>query len=209
MSESGAVLAPRDLVALREQHPAARVIDVRTPGEFAAGHIAGSYNVPLPELTEHRRELTDALAGPVVLVCQSGKRAETAGRQLVAAGLSDVHVLDGGVLAWQTDGGSLQTLDGPAPWTLERQVRGVAGGVVAASIVASLWWPRARFLAGAVGAGLLTAALTNTCMLGNVLSRLPYNRRSAATCDLPDVVSTLTSTDGSPVAGTSDSGGPR
>ena len=67
-----------DLEHLRREHPELRMIDVRTPGEFASGHIAGSYNVPLPDLAEHRKELTTTEAGPVVLICRSGRRADTA-----------------------------------------------------------------------------------------------------------------------------------
>ena len=65
---------PIDLHRLRSEHPDVRVIDVRTPGEFAGRHIPGSYNVPLPDLAEHRAELTSPDAGPVVLVCESGGR---------------------------------------------------------------------------------------------------------------------------------------
>lgn len=191
MSKVDTVFGPSDLATLREQHPEARVIDVRTPAEFASGHIPGSYNVPLPDLGEHRSELTADAAGPAVLVCRSGQRAQTAGHQLRAAGLDDVHVLDGGVLAWEASGRSLQQIHDGAGWELERQVRAVAGGVVAASIVASLWWTPARFVAGAIGVGLLGAALTDTCAMGNLLARLPYNRR-VANCDLPDIVSALT-----------------
>jgi rhodanese-related sulfurtransferase len=189
---TGTTFGPAALEALRREHPVARVIDVRTPGEFASGHLPGSYNVPLPDLKEHRDELTGAV-GPVVLVCRSGRRAETAEAQLFDAGLRDVHVLAGGVLAWEAEGRPLVRLDRGTGWTIERQVRLVAGGLVATAVAASVWWLPARFLAGALGAGLVVAAVTDTCAMGNVLARLPHNRRrSGASCDLPTVVSTLT-----------------
>jgi rhodanese-related sulfurtransferase len=99
---------PTDLEALRSAQPALRMIDVRTPTEFAAGYIDGSYNVPLPDLSGHQRELTSADVGPVVLICRSGRRAETASEHLHAAGLHDIHVLDGGVLAWEASGRPLR-----------------------------------------------------------------------------------------------------
>lgn len=187
-------LRPTDLDRLRADHPDVRVIDVRTPGEFAARHIPRSYNVPLPDLAEHRAELTSADAGAVVVVCESGRRAGAAEAQLRAAGLTGVHVLAGGVAAWETDGLPLARLEREGrPWSLERQVRLAAGALVAVTVAASVVWPPARYLAGAVGAGLVIAAVTDTCAMGLALARLPYNRRrSGLGCDLPAVVSHIT-----------------
>lgn len=183
---------PDDLERLRADEPGTRVIDVRTPGEFAAGHITGAYNVPLPDLPEHRAELGGPEGDPIVLVCRSGRRAAQAEALLHEHGLDRLHVLDGGVEAWAAAGLPLRHLDpGAAPWPLERQVRLVAGGLVATAITASVRWPAARYAAGAVGLGLVVAAATDTCAMGRALARLPYNRR-AASCDLPLVVSALT-----------------
>lgn len=186
-------LRPADLDRLRSEHSDLRIIDVRTPGEFAGRHIPGSYNVPLPELAEHRRELGSGQGGPVVLVCESGRRAALAQDQLAGANLANVHVLDGGVAAWAAAGQPVARLDGDDhPWSLERQVRLVAGSLVAGAIAASTVVPGARYAAGAVGAGLVFAALTDTCAMGQLLAKLPYNRRRPA-CDLPTVVQQITS----------------
>jgi rhodanese-related sulfurtransferase len=185
-------LRPADLARLRADQPDLRIVDVRTPGEFAGRHIPGSYNVPLPQLAEHRAELTARSTVPVVLVCESGRRAGQAEQQLADAGLTQVHVLDGGVAAWETAGLELVRPEGPAPWSLERQVRLVAGAIVAVSILVSIAWPPARFVAGFVGAGLTFAALTDTCAMGMALAKLPYNTRQRNTCDLPSVVSQIT-----------------
>ncbi|MCB1284663.1 MAG: rhodanese-like domain-containing protein [Microthrixaceae bacterium] len=189
---------PADLARLRTEHPTVRLIDVRTPGEFAVGHIDGSYNVPLPNLAEHREELTRT-TDPVVLICQSGRRAEAAETQLREAGLDTVHVLDGGIEAWSAGGHALRHLDGPQPWTLERQVRLVAGGIVAVSILLSIIWPHTRWVAGALGLGLVFAAVTNTCAMGMMLMKLPYNRRNAGTCDMPTIAAALTGATPAPV----------
>lgn len=183
---------PAEVDDLRSKHPELRLIDVRTPGEFAAGHIAGSYNVPLPVLGEHQAELREHAAGPVVLICQSGRRATAAEAQLRQAGFESMRVLDGGMVAWQAAGLPVAALRTEGlPWTIERQVRLVAGAIVVLSIVASVVWPPAGFLAGAIGVGLVFAAVSNTCTMGALLARLPYNRR-AISCDLPAVVSALT-----------------
>ena len=73
-----ATFGPAELESLQREQPELRMIDVRAPAEFASGHIRGSYNVPLPDLAEHRQELTSRAAGPVVLICRSGRRADTA-----------------------------------------------------------------------------------------------------------------------------------
>lgn len=184
---------PSDLVELRRTHPRLRLVDVRTPAEFAASHIDGSYNVPLPDLAAHRDELTASDAGPVVLVCQSGRRADAAQRRLEASGLDDVRVLAGGVDAWSAHGHPLARSTTATGWTIERQVRGVAGAIVLTSIVASVLWAPARYAAGAIGAGLTFSALTDTCAMGTFLARMPWNRSRGVSCDLESVAALLLS----------------
>lgn len=186
-------LRPTELEPLRAARPDVLIIDVRTPREFSHRHIPGSYNVPLPDLAEHRDELQAADDRPVVLVCESGRRAERAGSQLADAGFRDVHVLDGGVAAWEAQGLALgRTPTSGTPWSLERQVRLTAGAMVATAVAASTVWGPARYVAGAVGAGLIVAAATDTCAMGSLLARLPHNRRRTPACDLPGVVEQLT-----------------
>lgn len=151
-----------------------RILDVRTPGEFESAHIPGSYLVPLDTLREHRRELADHVDEDVVLVCRSGGRASQAEEALAEAGSPRLHVLDGGITAWQSAGGDVR--EGEQRWDLERQVRLVAGSIVLASGLASVKFPRLKWLATAIGAGLTGAAVTNTCAMGMALSKLPYNR---------------------------------
>jgi rhodanese-related sulfurtransferase len=150
------------------------VLDVRTPAEFETARIPGSINVPLPMIEKHAGTLAARLHRDVVLVCQSGNRATQAQSRLAGAGAERLHVLDGGVPAYEKAGG--QVVRGRARWALERQVRLVAGALVLTSIGASLRLPSARFVAGGVGAGLLLSALTDTCTMGRALAALPYNR---------------------------------
>src|SRR5699024_5143784 len=72
------------------------VLDVRSAAEFESVHIRGSYNVPLQLVSEHTDQLAERLGGRVVLVCQSGVRAEQARQRLGAAGVETAHVLTGG-----------------------------------------------------------------------------------------------------------------
>jgi rhodanese-related sulfurtransferase len=174
----------RELIAAGN---APRMLDVRTPGEFDSGHIPGAYNVPLDLLREHRAELRAHLDDEVVLVCRSGARATQAEQSLAAAGLPNITVLDGGMLAWQASNAPLER--GRQRWDLERQVRLVAGVIVLVSVLGSVAVPSLKWLAALLGAGLAVAALTNTCAMGALLAKLPYNQ--GAGCDLDTIVGQL------------------
>lgn len=182
-----AAMESQDLRALLVAETPPRLLDVRTPGEFDTMHIPGAYNVPLDLLREHRDEIIKHLDEDVVLVCRSGQRAAQAERTLRDAGLANVHILTGGITAWEASGFPVNR--GARRWDLERQVRLVAGAFVAVSILASILVPGLKWVAFAIGAGLTVAALTNTCAMGMLLSRLPYNR--GVTCDAPTVVAQL------------------
>ncbi|MFU8839584.1 MAG: rhodanese-like domain-containing protein [Nitriliruptoraceae bacterium] len=166
--------------ALHDRLDEVTVIDVRTPGEFETVHIPSADNLPLDRLDHHAdrlRALVQAEA-EVVLVCRSGNRAHQAQDALVEQGLPRLPILEGGMLAWQAgDGPVVQDV---IRWDLERQVRLTAGLIVLASILLSIVWPPARFVAGALGVGLIIAAVTNTCAMGMLLSKLPYNRPTTA-----------------------------
>lgn len=176
-------LSPAELKAAMAADPDVRIIDVRTTGEFESAHIPGAYNVPLDQLPEHSQELSN-VKQTVVLVCQSGARAAKAEESLRAAGLCNMRLLEGGMGAWSTAGLPVKVTK--ARWSLERQVRLVAGSIVLISILLSIAFPWTRFIGGFVGAGLTFAALSNTCAMGMMLAKLPYNR--GASCDLNLVV---------------------
>lgn len=166
-----------DVATLRERlagDEPPRVLDVRTPAEFRTAHIPGAYNVPLDILREHRAELLGHLDEQAVLVCRGGDRARQAERALAEAGLPNLRVLGGGMLAWTAAGAPV--VAGKATWELERQVRLVAGGIVALAVLVDLVVPGLRWVAAGVGTGLVVAALTNTCAMGALLAKLPYNR---------------------------------
>lgn len=176
-----------------------RILDVRTAAEYEAAHIPGSCNVPLATLAEHKAELARQLHTPdspdidsapqdggAVLVCRSGARAAQAEQALAAAGRVDLRILDGGMVAWERAGAPVNR--GRQTWDIERQVRFVAGSVVAGSVLASQISPRLKWIAAGLGSGLVTAALTNSCAMGAALSRMPWNRGVAD----PDIRTILT-----------------
>lgn len=76
----------------------ALLVDVRTPQEFAAGHITGALNIPVQQLDRRMAELGPK-DRPIVLYCRSGNRSSTAARMLGNAGYAAVHDL-GAMSSW-------------------------------------------------------------------------------------------------------------
>ncbi|MFE7602517.1 rhodanese-like domain-containing protein [Streptomyces sp. NPDC057494] len=167
-------ITPAVLHRLVQEGHAPRLLDVRTPGEFRTAHIAGSYNVPLSTLREHRAELRSHLDEEVVLVCRSGQRAKEAEQALAQAGLPNLRVLEGGITAWEAASAPVER--GPERWDMERQVRLVAGSAVLATGLIGIAVPGIHLIGTTIGAGLTYAALSNSCAMGVLLSKLPYNR---------------------------------
>jgi rhodanese-related sulfurtransferase len=181
-------ITPAELAPLLRRDPTSRLLDVRTPGEFETVHIPGSYNVPLDDLAEHGATIA-AIDEPVVLVCRTGGRATKAESTLAGLGMGNLMVLDGGIAAWDQHG--LPVRRGAAPrWSLERQVRLAAGAMVLVAILLSVVVAEAKWIAGFVGAGLTFAALTDTCAMGMLLAKLPYNR-AVGSCDTETMVARL------------------
>lgn len=77
------------------------ILDVRTPEEFAAGHIAGAVNIPYTHLPARLSELTDAGDKDIVLYCATGVRAERAAERMREQGYSRLLHLDGDMKAWE------------------------------------------------------------------------------------------------------------
>ncbi len=155
------------------------LIDVREPGEHASEHIAGAKCHPLSRFNP--QEIKDAYPhAKIVVHCQSGLRSAKAAQQLAEAGLT-VHNLKGGLEAWKQ--AKLPTVKNPrAPISLFRQVQIVAGSLILSGTVLGFTVsPNWHFLSGFVGAGLTFAGITNTCALGMLLAKLPYNQRAGQT----------------------------
>ena len=157
---------------LQAQLPSAQLIDVRSPSEFASGHIPGAINIPMEQIESR---LADLHSGPVVLVCQMGKRA------LIAADLLEpcerqIAVLAGGTNAWINAGFPMVT-NVKTRWSLERQTRLGAGLLVLTGaglgLTVSMHW---LFLCAFIGLGLTFAGLTDICPMGEILGRMPWNK---------------------------------
>lgn len=83
------------------------VIDVRTPEEFAEGHLQGATLVPVGSDGFVAKAKAAAAGKPLLVYCRSGHRSAKASGQLVAAGQADVRNLAGGITAWQAAGNAV------------------------------------------------------------------------------------------------------
>ena len=86
-----------------DSHPEALVLDVRNPDEWddQYGHIEGARQIPLPELAARAGEIAAWKEKPVMLVCRSGVRSQTAAEMLAGQGFRQVINLEGGMVAWR------------------------------------------------------------------------------------------------------------
>lgn len=174
---TAATIDPHAAQRLHQSDPRALLLDVRTPAEFSAGHIAGSRSVPLDQVEGWSRGKGAPSDRVVTLVCGGGGRARKAAASLEAAGFSQVAVLDGGLRGWTAAGLPVAAGAGGAI-SLERQVRIAAGALVVLGVL--LAWavtPYAVLLSLFVGAGLVFAGVTDTCGMALLLAKAPWNQR--------------------------------
>lgn len=103
-ADTAPAIAPDKLVERMEKKDANLVVlDVRTPEEFAAGHIPGALNIPHDQLPNRLTELAGAKSKDVVVYCRSGRRSAMAQETLSAQGFKSVLHLEGDMLKWQED----------------------------------------------------------------------------------------------------------
>ena len=99
------LVSSHDLHELMQQAEAPLILDVRTPEEFAQGHIPDAVNIEVTELPRRVGELVSYLEKPVVTVCESAVRSAYAAMFLRGYGFSRVKTLDHGMYSWRMGGG--------------------------------------------------------------------------------------------------------
>jgi rhodanese-related sulfurtransferase len=170
-------ISPAELHRCLQAGQPAELLDVRTPPEYAAAHVAGAQLCPLDRLDAAaflRQRAPEA--PPLYVLCQSGGRAAKAVEQLRAAGGDRVVLVEGGTQAW-IDAGLPVERGATKVLSLMRQVQIVVGLVSGSGAALALWVdPRFAVLPLLMGAGLLFAGLTGTCGLALLLAKMPWNR---------------------------------
>ena len=170
-------ISPQELAARQERGEVSELIDVRTPVEFREVHVSFARNVPLDRLDP--QALMNARNGvsdqPLYVICRSGNRANQACERIIAVGFTNIVNVAGGTQAWEQAG--LPVTRGKKAISLERQVRIAAGLLVltgaALGYFVNLNWVG---LSAFVGAGLAFAGITDTCAMGMLLARMPWNQ---------------------------------
>jgi len=183
---SVATITPRELEAMRLRGSPVELLDVRTPVEYREIHAEPARLVSLDRLDP--REVMEARHGtkddPLYLICRSGSRGRQACEQFLAAGYHNVVNVEGGTLEWERAG--LAVVRGKKTVSLERQVRIAAGSlVVLGTGLGAFVHPGFLALSAFVGAGLVFAGITDTCGMGMLLARMPWNRvQDSGACSL-------------------------
>jgi rhodanese-related sulfurtransferase len=172
-----ATITPQKLSERMQSDGAVELIDVRTPVEYREVHVGSARNVPLDQLNAAQFTAGRSGSAPLYVICRSGSRGKQACEKLLAAGYTNVVNVEGGTLAWDQAG--LPVVRGKKAISLERQVRIAAGllvltGSVLGFFVSPYWIGLSAF----VGAGLMFAGITDTCGMGMLLARMPWNQVS-------------------------------
>ncbi|MCH8979095.1 MAG: rhodanese-like domain-containing protein [Armatimonadetes bacterium] len=177
IKDAVATTSAMSAIALRQRLDSgdAVVVDVRTTGEFASGHIARSINVPMDEIEARLEDIPTG--GKVVLVCQSGMRSKMTFDRLRGR-LDKVVCLDGGIDSW-TKSGQPVVQSVRSSIALDRQAMIGASVIILMSVgLGAFVSPGWFYLALVPGVGLMMAGAFKFCLMGTVLSKMPWNKSS-------------------------------
>lgn len=176
-------ITPRELNELCQKGDI-DVIDVRTPVEFREVHCVHARNVPLDTLNPKKlMEEHGSTERPLYVICRSGSRGSKACEAFVNAGFTNVINIEGGTTAW--DAAGFAVVRGKKAMSLERQVRIAAGFLALTGAVLALTvHPYFAGLSAFIGAGLMFAGITDTCGMGMILAKMPWNQVST-TSEVP------------------------
>lgn len=154
------------------------LIDVRTPAEFREIHVTVARNEPLDRLDPQAIQAArnGNASEPVYIICRSGARSKQACEKFLAAGFTNVINVEGGTMACASAGAPVAR--GKKAIPLNCQVQIITGAVVTAGAALTLATGNLYWLALPIimGAGLVFSGLTNTCAMGSVLARMPWNQ---------------------------------
>ncbi len=169
------MISPKDAYALVSKNPQVKLLDVRSALEFNETHLKDSINIPIDMLNLKLNSLSQSSQSYIVF-CRTGNRSPMAADMLLQSGISSVKVMEGGITRWQKE--RLPVIKGQGGVSLERQVRIIAGSLMLLGIILAwlIHWAFI-FISVWVAAGLIFAGLTDNCLMGMLLMRLPYNKK--------------------------------
>lgn len=169
------MISPKEAQALASKDPQVKLLDVRSASEFSEKHIQDSINVPIGMISSKIKDLSQS-GQSYITFCRTGNRSPMAADMLLQAGIASIKVMQGGITAWQKQ--KLPVIIGDTSISIERQVRIAAGSLMLFGVI------MAQFIHGGfiwisiwVACGLIFAGITNSCLMGMMLMRLPYNKK--------------------------------
>ncbi len=178
-----ATISPKVVAEKLQGDSNAVLIDVRTPAEHGAIHAVDAICVPLDKLkpAECMENHQLCAQSTVYVICKSGARAKMACDKFETAGINNIVLVEGGTDAWAKAG--LPVVRGKKEiMSLERQVRITTGSLVFIGTLLGLFVDiRLTYIATMVGAGLVFAGVTDSCAMGMLLSRMPWNQANDST----------------------------
>lgn len=152
------------------------LVDIREIDEHARSRIPAARHAPLSGLG--KLEL-GAEASAVIFHCRSGNRTAGNAARLAHCTDYDAFILDGGIDAWKNAG--LPVVENKnQPIEIMRQVQIAAGSLVfAGTALGALIHPGFYAIPAFVGAGLVFAGVSGSCMMARLLAFAPWNRHAA------------------------------
>lgn len=95
------LVSQQDFLSWQQTGKAMQIVDVRSPSEFAQGHIQGAINIPYDMIEQQLAQLDKST--DIVVYCRSGRRAAIAEQTLLDQGVKQVFHLEGDILGWQAN----------------------------------------------------------------------------------------------------------
>ncbi len=168
MTETKENISPAGLKQAMDSGGAIELVDVRNFDEFQQRRLSSARLIPLPQLPLRFTEIDTAKS--VYVFCKAGTRSRRACHILQKLGITAAS-LEGGIDAWQKAGYPL--IEGKKGLSVERQTRIAIGSLVLLGLLIPkfLWW-----LPWFVGAMLIFAGISGTCLMMRFLAAMPWNR---------------------------------
>lgn len=162
-----------ELHSLYQSDPNIHVVDVRSPAEYETVHATMAQSAPLEKIDDFLGNQSDRQS-PIYMICKMGGRSSQACEKLVSAGHTNVHNVAGGTEAWVAAG--LPVVRGQQTMAIDRQVRILAGSLVALGAALSWFHPAFVLLSAFIGCGLVFSGVTDTCGMAAVIAKMPWNQ---------------------------------
>lgn len=143
--------------------------------EYDNIHLEKAENIPLDSIENSDIKEQFEQDKHIVFICKSGARSEKAMKLFQKAGFNNIDFVEGGTDQCHEEG--MEVVENKNIMSLERQVRIAAGLLVVIGVILAITVNEAFIaLSAFVGAGLVFAGITNTCGMGLLLAKAPWNR---------------------------------